>query len=404
MGRAPLNPAADRPTTGTMSVSIVAVLDGAPQRALRCLSALASVPDDPRHEVVLVDDASVGLEELFARVEGDATVVRTEARAGAAVALGRGAAIARGDIVVLIRDAAEVTPSFLRPLVDTLARDPRVAAAVSACGGVPVTAHAIAVRRTDLHAIGGTPAAPDGLEGAALVAALARLGRVEEVAASVVQPPGSRTVGLRHTPGVAPELTIVIPTLDAASERVRRCVAAVQRTTEAPHEIVIVDNGAPPQGFTAPVNAGLRAARTPYAVVMNDDVEPLPGWWAPLRDALDAGATVAFPMTIDGAMRTDFAAWCFGVSRATIADFSVAEGEFFDPDLVVWYQDTDLLQRLRLAGRPPMLVADARIRHGLSETVATEDPALRAWLDRQVMADKHAFERKHGAAVQGAAR
>src|SRR3712207_8323159 len=92
-----------------------------------------------------------------------------------------------------------------------------------------------------------------------------------------------------------------------------RCVAAVQRTTDAPYDVVVVDNGAPPQGFTAPVNAGIRASRAPYVVVMNDDVETLPGWWAPLRAALDAGAAVAFPLTIDGPMRTDFAAWCFAV-------------------------------------------------------------------------------------------
>ena len=386
-----------------MSVSIIAVLDGGPERALRCLSALAAVPDDPRHEVVLVDDASVGLEGLFARVDGDATVIRTEARAGAAIALGRGATMASGDVLVLLRDAPEVTPDFLRPLLDAL-RDPSVAAAVSASGGVPVTAHAVAVRRADLERAGGVPNAPDGFEVAALLAALARLGRIEEVAISVVAPPGSRTVGLRRRPGSAPELTIVIPTLDAASERVRRCVAAVQRTTDVAHEIVIVDNGAPPQGFTAPVNAGLRAARTPYAVVMNDDVEPLAGWWSPLREALDAGAAVAFPMTVDGAMRTDFAAWCFGVTRATLDEFSVARGEFFDPELVVWYQDTDLLQRLRAAGRPPALVSEARIRHGLSETVATEDPVLRGWLNQQVAADKAAFERKHGHSVRGAAR
>ena len=386
-----------------MSVSIIAVLDGGPERALRCLSALAAVPDDPRHEVVLVDDASVGLEELFARVGGDATVVRTETRAGAAIALGRGATVAAGDVLVLLRDAPEVTPDFLRPLVDAL-RDPAVAAAVSASGGAPVTAHAVAVRRDDLRRAGGVPTAPDGFEVAALLTALARIGRVEEIATSVVTPPGSRTVGLRQRPGAAPDLTIVIPTLDAASERVRRCVAAVQRTTDVAHEIVIVDNGAPPQGFAAPVNAGLRAARTPYAVVMNDDVEPLAGWWQPLREALDAGAAVAFPMTVDGAMRHDFAAWCFGVTRTTLDEFSVAPGEFLDPELVVWYQDTDLLQRLRAAGRPPILVSEARIRHGLSETVATEDPVLRAWLNQQVAADKAAFERKHGHSVPGAAR
>ena len=142
----------------------------------------------------------------------------------------------------------------------------------------------------------------------------------------------------------------------------RACVSAIQRaTSEAPYEIVLVDNGAPPQGFTAPVNSGLRAARGRYAVVMNDDVEVLPGWWPPLRDALDAGASVSFPVTIDGAMRTDFAAWCFAVSREALERFESEPGEFFDPRFRVWYQDTDLLARLRAAGYA------ARVRGGLAD-------------------------------------
>ncbi len=172
-------------------------------------------------------------------------------------------------------------------------------------------------------------------------------------------------------PGDDPEVSIVIPTLDAASERVRRCVSAIQRATDTPHELILVDNGAPPQGFTAPVNAGLRAARGRYAVVMNDDVEVLPGWWSPLRAALDEGAYVTFPLTVDGGMRRDFAAWCFAVSREGLERFEVEPGEFFDPQFRVWFQDTDLLLRLRAAGSPPVLVEESNIRHGLSETVAT---------------------------------
>ena len=161
--------------------------------------------------------------------------------------------------------------------------------------------------------------------------------------------------------------------------------------------MVLVDNGSPPQGFAAPVNAGLRSVDTPYAVVMNDDVEVIEGWWEPLRTALDEGAAVAFPQTIDGVMREDFAAWCFGLTAATIAEMSHAPGEFFDPSMRVWFQDTDLLVRLRRIGRPPLLVRASHIRHALSATVRSEDPALRAWIEATIAADRAAFERKHPA-------
>ncbi len=376
-----------------MTVSIVVALDGGAERSLRCLAALAAVPDDPAHEVVVVDDASGDLGPVLARIEGGARIVRLERRSGFAAALRAGVAQASGDVVVLLRGAVEVDPGFLAPLVAAL---DGAGGAAAAAAGVPSASRAIAARRADLV----IPDAPDELVAAEV---LLRLGAVREVAESVVTAP-ARTIGARRAAGEAVELSIVIPTLDATSDRVRGCSAAIQRTTDAPHEIVVVDNGAPPQGFTAPVNAGLRAARGAYAVVMNDDVETLPGWWAPLRAGLDAGAAVTFPLTIDGAMRPDFAAWCFAVSRSALDEFEVAPGEFFDPSLVVWYQDTDLLQRLRRAGRPPLLVPEAQIRHGLSQTVATDDPALRAWIDQRIALDRAAFEAKHGAGVPGAAR
>ncbi|UGS33752.1 glycosyltransferase family 2 protein [Capillimicrobium parvum] len=388
-----------------VQASILIVLDGGAEQALRCLASIAALDaGSPEHEVVIVDDASVGLDGLLARLDGDVAVVRTPRREGFAAAATRGLHRCTGDVVVLLRGAPEVASGFLGPLVAALA-DPGRAAATAvtaqALDEPAVAAHAVAVRRTDVPAL---PAAPAGLEIAALCAQLARRGSVDPIERSAVGAPGARTGGCRRAPGEAVELTIVIPTLDAAGDRVRRCIAAAQATTEAPHEIVVVDNGAPPQGFTAPVNAGLRAARGRYAVVLNDDVELLPGWWPPLRAALDAGAAVAFPLTIDGAMRTDFAAWCFALSRETLDEFAVAEGEFLDPELVVWYQDTDLLQRLREAGRPPVLVETSTIRHGLSETVGSEDPGLRAWIAAQVRADQAAFEHRHGTAVAGAAR
>ena len=55
-----------------MSVSLILALDGGAERSLRCLAALASVPDDPPHEVVVVDDASADLAPVLARIEGGA--------------------------------------------------------------------------------------------------------------------------------------------------------------------------------------------------------------------------------------------------------------------------------------------------------------------------------------------
>ncbi|MGO9789020.1 MAG: glycosyltransferase family 2 protein [Solirubrobacteraceae bacterium] len=383
---------------GTPVASIILPLEGAPVQALRCLQGLALQADGPDHEVIIVDDAAIGLERLLASLEGDVEIVRSARRAGFSAAARLGVERARGQIIVLIRGAATPTSGWLQALIAAL-DDPAVGLAASVSPVDPdaslLTAWSVAFRATEVR-VRGIPVVPADMLVGALALSITEQGRrATSVPASAILAPGARTGMARRTPGEAPELTVVIPTLDATSERVRACVAAVQATADAAHEIVIVDNGAPPQGFAAPVNAGLRAARAPYVVVMNDDVEPLPGWWLPLRAAIDAGAAVAFPLTIEGGMRRDFAAWCFAMGRDDLERFSHAPGELFDPSLVIWYQDTDLLHRLSSAGRLPVLVEESRIRHGLSETVGTEDAELSAWIRSQIAADQARFQRKH---------
>lgn len=382
-----------------MDASVIVPLQGGAEQVRRCFEALAGLDPSPTHEVIVVDDASADLSALLSRLDGDVRVVRLERRSGLAASVARGAQVARGRFIAVVRDAGEVREGWLAELLAPFS-DERVAATTSAADGAasthPVAAPAFALRREQLDAWQEAADVREGFELAALVATLCARGRlVAPVSASRVAAAGTRRVGARGTPGEPPELSIVIPTLDAASRRVRACVAAAQATVDVASEIVLIDNGGAPQGFTAPVNAGLRAARGRYVVVMNDDVETLPGWWPPLREALDGGATVAFPLTIDGAMRTDFAAWCFAIARAGIERFGHTPDEFFDPALRVWFQDTDLLLRLRAAGRPPRLVREARIRHGLSETVATDDPVLHAWIATEIERDRRAFENKH---------
>jgi GT2 family glycosyltransferase len=388
------------------TASIIVPLSGGPAAALRCFEGIAAQADEPLHEIIVVDDASVGLEPLLARLAGDVDVLRLPTRRGFAAAVRAGVGRAQGEFVVVLRDAAVPALGWLSALCRAL-KDPRAAMATSVTGAEPATspvaAWSAAVRATDLAAL-DVADVDSPLVFASWALALAQRGRqVLSAPAAITHAPSARTVGMRQPVGSAPELTVVIPTLDAASERVRSCIAAVQANTDCAHEIVIVDNGSPPQGFAAPVNAGLRAARTPYVVVMNDDVEPLPGWWAPLRAAIDAGATVAFPLTIDGGMRYDFPAWCFAMGEAGVARFSHAPGEFFDPELVVWYQDTDLLHRLRETGTPPVLAEASQIRHGLSQTVMSEDPELSAWIQAQVARDRERFVSKHpGTALKAA--
>jgi GT2 family glycosyltransferase len=387
-------------------LSVIVHLEGGRERTLRCLESLAALAEEPTPEAILVDDASSDLGELLAGLSGDVKVLRNERREGFVASAIRGAAAATAETLVLLRGPALLAPDALAHLdVDGpntadierfSVHQPRgLAAGVTGEPDLhPTATHALAFRRADAACLGGARGAAPGFELAAICAELARRAPVVTVPDAIAAP-ASAAVAARQAPGERAEFTVVIPTLDATAPRVRDCLTAIAANTSAPHQVVVVDNGSPPQGFTAPVNAGLRAVDTPYAVVMNDDVEVLDGWWEPLRAALDDGAAVAFPQTVEGAMREDFAAWCFALGAGTIAELSHAPGEFFDPALRVWFQDTDLLVRLRAIGRPPRLVRESQIRHALSATVRTEDPALRAWIERTIAADKAAFQRKH---------
>jgi GT2 family glycosyltransferase len=185
------------------------------------------------------------------------------------------------------------------------------------------------------------------------------------------------------------ELSVVIPTVDALAPRVARCLESVRAHTGVSHEVVLMENGSPPQGFTLPVNAGIRAAQGEYVVVMNDDVEVRSEWWPPLRAALDGGASIAMP----GAAaynRDHFAAFCFGFRADALPRLQSRPGHLFDPDLKVWFSDLDLLLRLLEAGDPPVVVEQSEIVHYGGETVLA-DRSGEGWIDEQIKRDRATF-------------
>jgi hypothetical protein len=329
-----------------IQASIVVVVADDPWGAMACLESIGDLErGSPRHEVVLVDNASVGLRSTIATLEGDVRIVRLSERLGEAQALRAGVQAACGELVLCLPTPGLLAANALRALW---------AEAEPARRGV--------VMAGPPH-VSPTPAA------------LCRRGPgVEEI-----------------------EVSVVVPTLDAASPEVRDCLRALQATIGAPHEIVVIDNGAPPQGFTAPVNAALRAARGRYVVVVNDDVRVLDGWWEPLAEALEGGAPLVFPLTVAGRMRWEFAAWCFAMRRELLESMAARPGEFFEPSMLVWCQDLDLRKRMAAVGMAPLCVPESRIRHAGSRTVGVTAPhhALRNWIHTQAGRDTEAFRARY---------
>src|SRR3954462_5189885 len=104
-----------------MKATVVVHLQGGPEQALRCFESLAMLPPEPDHEVIVVDDASVGLESLLARLEGDVKGVTTGRRIGFSKSMERAAAEAGGEVLVMLRGAPEVSHGWLAPLVSAVA-------------------------------------------------------------------------------------------------------------------------------------------------------------------------------------------------------------------------------------------------------------------------------------------
>src|SRR3954469_18113550 len=112
-----------------MRATVVVHLQGGPEQALRCFESLATLPPEPDHEVIVVDDASVGLESLLARLEGDVNVIATGSRIGLAKSIERAAQEAGGEVLVMLRGAPEAAHGWLAPLVEAVAREGIAAAA-----------------------------------------------------------------------------------------------------------------------------------------------------------------------------------------------------------------------------------------------------------------------------------
>ncbi|HXC23031.1 MAG TPA: glycosyltransferase [Solirubrobacteraceae bacterium] len=364
-----------------------------------CLESIAELDGSfSEREVILVDNASVGVQSILTTVGSWAKIVRLPQRVCVLDALRAGVRLAAGETVICLPSPACPAADSLAAMCTALEQAVAVTSVDPAASQThPTQARAIALRRASMPTV---EVAGDQAMGA-LCLELAKSGPVVPCPAAHVTRCGE--VHYRRGPGLEPvELSVIVPTLDAASRELSECLRNVQATVCVPHEIIVVDNGAPPQGFTAPVNAGLRAARGERIVVMNDDVEVLDGWWEPLSAALDAGDPVVFPQTIEGEMRWDFAAWCFAMRRTDVERLASAPGEFYDLDMLVWCQDLDLRNRLRSLGTPPKCIPESRIRHVGSRTmevIASRGP-LWKWVHEQRIRDLAVFLSRYPAEAQ----
>jgi glycosyltransferase involved in cell wall biosynthesis len=181
-----------------------------------------------------------------------------------------------------------------------------------------------------------------------------------------------------------PRLSIVIPHWPIDEEvnlALRRCVASLPHECE---KIVVVNDGT---GFARNVNIGLALATGEFIGVIGNDSVVIDG---DLRD-LCVAETVTSPMVLGkpGIERGGFHGACWVAPRAVLDRVGPLDERFEG----AFFEDDDLLARLRQAGVPTKEVPSVRIESRRIGLTMSKIPEL---ADRWYAANERRFEEKWG--------
>jgi GT2 family glycosyltransferase len=224
-----------------------------------------------------------------------------------------------------------------------------------------------------------------------------------------------------HDSNSAPSLSVVVPT-SSGDANLFACLRTLFAQAEAPHEVLVIDNGSPVsladlprrfaglslirndsnKGFAEACNQGIAASSGDLVLLLNDDTELEPGALRALVNTLASrpswGACQAKLLLMDEPSKLDTAG-SFLTSTGFLlhrgADepedqFTASDEVFtakgaalllrsraldevgaFDPDFFAYFEESDLCWRLWLAGWEVGFAADARVRHKRGSTASS---------------------------------
>jgi GT2 family glycosyltransferase len=138
------------PTDGTAAaVSVIVPAYNSAAELGECLRAIGAATEAP-DEVIVVDDASTDDTAAVAAAAG-ARVIRAEANGGPAAARNRGAAAARGNVLLFIDSDVAIAPDVVARVRRTLAADAEIAAMFGSYDAQPRAGGVVSRWRNLLH-------------------------------------------------------------------------------------------------------------------------------------------------------------------------------------------------------------------------------------------------------------
>ena len=192
-------------------------------------------------------------------------------------------------------------------------------------------------------------------------------------AGAVVAGAPARELHLRTILPHAPLVSIVVPTVEPASERLARCKASVRANTPGPTELIVVHDERR-RGFAATCNLGIAQAKGDFVLLLNDDTIVAEGWLSRMLDVMDAFPDVGLvgPVSdnVSGPQRREplpgpisqessrLVGFCLLIRRAVVEKIGG-----FDERYPANYEDDDYCLRAAAAGFKARIALDSFVHH-----------------------------------------
>jgi len=234
-----------------------------------------------------------------------------------------------------------------------------------------------------------------------------------------------------------PRVSVIVPNWNGA-HFLPTCFDSLQEQSLTDFEVVLVDNGSTDgsvelvrdsyptvrlltlgenRGFSAAVNAGIRATTGTYIALLNNDTRVHPDWLSSLCTALDRHPELGFcaskilffdPLHVINSVGDSYAPWRsprnIGLGQVDNGQYEVPRKVFgacaaasiyrrsmlneiglFDEDFWAYYEDVDLSFRAQLYGYQCLYVPKAVVHHVGSGTAGYLSPRVVYFLRRNLL-------------------